>query len=181
MNIRVPVWIVALGLPACLSFSYVTVDRQTALENQILGAYAELNRDLVLVASERGLGAGADATDSPERRRAVRAMLRRRYNLDDLTDLKRAGCVGEGRDGRMYARPCTWPSVDPGWRTRAPAVIAEENDDREAVLQRIVEINPDLDADDLPDLRNAFAALNRQAAAAGEYVQDDAGAWVRKP
>ncbi|MCA9420932.1 MAG: DUF1318 domain-containing protein, partial [Nitrospira sp.] len=59
-------------------------------------------------------------------------------------------------------------------------LIKEENEDRLAIMSRIVETNETLTPSELPRVHKMFAALNRDKALKGERIQLDNGTWTQK-
>ena len=64
------------------------VDERTALENQILGTYEELNQEVLLVASVRYIDAKGKlkktAEVPPGKKKVIRAIQRASFNKDDI-------------------------------------------------------------------------------------------------
>lgn len=176
-----PLWLAGCGGPLV---EVTLVDERTALENQVLGNYAELDQEVQLLGSVRGIApdgaVGPGPAMTPQQRVAVRAMQRIAFNKDDLERFKRTGAVGENnRGGVTLLEP---ERLDEGERAFAAALVTEENADREAVMARMIEAGPGLSAQDLPRLRALFAALFREKSPAEGMVQLEDGSWrARKP
>ncbi len=167
----------------CVSAKIQVVDERTALENQILGSYEELERDQQLVASVRGVSEDGKRKQTQKfsdvRAGAVAARQTQQFNLDDIEELKQAGCLGETNDGQLTARPC-----DTGDQTsvseRIERLVASENQARLVLIEFVVTTSPDLTTDDRAQLIRAYARMNREQAKSGHWTQTDAGEWVRK-
>lgn len=172
----------ALGA-GCVSAQIQVVDERTALENQILGSYEELDRDLQLVASVRAVDETGKRKGPPSfsqiRAQAVAARQTQRFQLDDVQELKTAGCLGEGADGLLASRPCPSGNQEQVAR-RIARTVAAENAARKVLLLFVVTTSPDLTEDDTDKLARAWARLNRDRAEKGHWIQDDAGAWTQK-
>lgn len=160
----------------------------TQLENQVLGRLQKLEAELILASSVRGdrpdrtgdakrTAGGAPATQpSPLQREALDAMARRAFNADDIARFKRNGWVGEGRDGLLHllgGAPATRPADK-----RLRPLVSEENRDREILMRRVIQLEPDLGRDDDHLVRLIFYRLHVQSARAGEMVQNADGKWV---
>lgn len=177
LDLAFGVFLSTASLQGCVTARIQVVDERTALENQILGAYEELDRDLQLVASVRASRKGTK-TLSELRAQAIRARQMQQFNLDDVTELKEQGCLGETNQNELVARPCPEES-NAAIRTRRDKIAREENAAREAVLKFIVGTSPNLTEADLEPLKRAWARLNREQAPSGHWVQTEAGEWRR--
>ncbi|MCA9670484.1 MAG: DUF1318 domain-containing protein [Myxococcales bacterium] len=158
----------------------IGVARKTQLENQLLGTFAQLSKDVILASAVRGgaddvgAAAGKRAKMSPLQRRALDAMLRREFNRDDIDALKDKGVLGEGNDGMLKA---LITPKDAAARKDAERLVREDNDDRLVIMKRALDLSPDLGAKDLPLARRVFYRLNVQAARPGQRVQTESGSW----
>ncbi len=181
LRLTCPVFLAGLFLCGCVSAKINVVDERTALENQILGSYKQLDRDMQLVASVRDsdqAGAGRGRLVAA-RRRAIQARRVIQFNADDLDELKRSGCLGEGMSGMLIGRDCQAAS-DPAIEKRIERLIESENRARGVILRFIVAESPDLTEKDLPQLTEAFVRMRREEAKTGEWIQLDSGAWQKK-
>lgn len=170
-------------LAGCVSAKINVVDERTALENQILGSYEELDRDMQLLASVRAVDAAGKTQPPPsytqERQQAIVARQTQQFNRDDIDELKQAGCIGEAQDGTLKARPCE-RSSDQAVAGRLERLIASENQARGVILRFAVTTSPDLTDRDLPQVIEAYARMQREKAKSGEWIQQPDGKWVRK-
>ena len=157
------------------------VDQKTALENQILGSFEELSNEVLLLASVRSVdeeGKLKPATEIPKGKlRALRAMQRQEFNRDDIQEFKQTLCAGEGNDGTLKFFDNARTKTDAKFKEFAEAIIAEENEDRLIILQRIVATNENFTEQDLPKIRKISASLNRDNAKPGEKIQQENGDW----
>lgn len=105
---------------------------------------------------------------------AIRSAMKDRYTqLEPLLD---AGAVGLARDGGVVLRnPAAVPLAQ---RAAASALVAAENQDRDALYREIARANghPEWEA----DVRNTFATRWHARAKTGWFVQNSAGQWVQK-
>jgi uncharacterized protein YdbL (DUF1318 family) len=173
----------AVLLSGCVSAKINVVDERTALENQILGSYEELDRDMQLLASVRGVDAEGQAQAPPnytrQRQLAIAARQTQKFNRDDVDELKQAGCIGEANDGTLSKRPCE-PASDPTVAARLKRVIAAENQARSVILHFAVTASPDLTEKNLPQVTATYARMQREKAKSGEWIQKSDGKWIRK-
>jgi Protein of unknown function (DUF1318) len=158
------------------------VDERTALENQVLGTYQELNQQVMLVASVRYIDPKGKLKQTQElpqgKKDVVRALQRVSFNKDDLNRYKSLGIIGENNEGGItLLEP---EKVQPDDRAFVENLIKEENEDRLAIMSRIIETNETLTPSELPRVHKMFAALNRDKALKGERIQLDNGTWTQK-
>jgi len=158
------------------------VDERTALENQVLGTYQELNQQVMLVASVRYIDPKGKLKQTqelpPGKKDVVRALQRVSFNKDDLNRYKALGIIGENNEGGVtLLEPEKVESSD---RAFVENLVKEENEDRLVIMSRIIETNETLSPTDLPRVHKMFAALNRDKALKGERIQLDNGKWIHK-
>ncbi len=181
------IWSLALfiGCTARPEVQVTLVDTRTALENQVLGSYKELNREFVMIASVRSVDEKGIAEDrlkgmSASQRDAMKAMQAREFNRDDIDDFKKNGCVGENNAGLLEVFPCEKAKGDPKYDRLIKDVVKEENESRMVVMKRVIIMNESLKESDLPRIQKVFASMNYDAAKAGEMIQKDDGSWTKK-
>ncbi len=158
------------------------VDERTALENQVLGTYQELNQEVMLVASVRYIdpqGKLKQTKKLPQgKKEVIRALQRVSFNKDDVNRYKRSGAIGENNEGGItLLAPEKITSED---REFVENLMKEENTDRVIIMNRVIQTNETLTKKDLPKVYNMFAALNRDKAVIGEWIQLENGEWIQK-
>lgn len=170
-------------LSGLVDVNVTIVDEKTLLERQILGAYENLEKDLVMVASVRSVDTEGRLVPLPDfppgQRKALEALRVREFYRDDVEALKNEGVIGEGKDGYLAVLP-TAPKLDAKKKTLLDNVIAQENQARKSLVDRIVETNETLTPNDRPKVEKVFAQMNRDAAKDGEWVQAEDGNWSKK-
>lgn len=174
--------IVALATSAC-TFKFDVTGQRTALENQVMGAYKELDDDVILASSVRAPDPKAAIPKlSAERAKAVDARQNQMFNRDDIEELKDKEILGEAADGSLVMLPGSVVSGNPSPQDAklAAQLVVEENQDRATVWQRVIDSNENLDAANLPEVRKTYAKLQRDQAAPEQWVQDEAGTWRKK-
>ncbi|HSH70582.1 MAG TPA: DUF1318 domain-containing protein, partial [Deferrisomatales bacterium] len=160
--------------------------------NQVLGTYNALDREMLLVASVRGVDSSGELREPPHRsqehRDSVLAMQTLSFHQDDVDAFARLGWVGEGADGLLAAfelRKDGPEDLREFAERYGPAefqsVLARVNNAREQVMARVVALNPDLTAADLPEVHRVFGRLNADNAPPGVKIQHPDGSWVVKP
>jgi uncharacterized protein YdbL (DUF1318 family) len=168
------------------------VSERTTLENQVLGTYNALDRDMLLVASVRGVEPDGQLRKPPrqsqERKDAVEAMQTLAFHEDDLAAFKRLAWVGENNEGQLTVFPmdkADAPADLQGFAGRYSqeefaAVVSQINQAREVVMQRVTQLNENLTEADMPSIKKVFASLNRDNAKPGEKIQREDGTWTTK-
>ena len=179
------VFFFVIGCTARPEVQVTLVDTRTALENQVLGSYKELNREFVMVASVRSVDEKGIAEDrlkgmSASQRDAMKAMQAREFNRDDIDDFKKNGCIGENNLGLLDIFPCDRAKGDPKYEGLLKDVVKEENESRMVIRKRVIIMNESLKESDLPNIQKVFANMNQNSARQGEMVQKEDGSWVRK-
>ena len=158
------------------------VDERTALENQVLGTYQELNQEVLLVASVRYIDPKGKLQPTPEipqgKKKVIRAIQRASFNKDDIDQFKRQGILGENNVGGLTLLAAD--KVEADKKAFVDNLVQEENTDRTIIMQRVIETNEKLSEKDLPRVQKMFAALNRDKAQVSDMIQLDGGEWVKK-
>ena len=158
------------------------VDERTALENQVLGTYQELNQEVLLVASVRYIDPKGKLQPTPEipqgKKKVIRAIQRASFNKDDIDQFKRQGILGENNVGGLTLLAAD--KIEADKKAFVDNLVQEENADRTIIMQRVIETNEKLSEKDLPRVQKMFAALNRDKARVSDMIQLDGGEWVKK-
>lgn len=172
----------ALGVSACSIHTpeMKFTGEKTALENQILGTYNQVKEDVWMVASVRAANPDSQITISDEKRTVLNAIQNREFNKDDVEEFMREGLVGENARGYLEIRDPQKLAADAERQRLVEKIVAEENRDRQIIMQRIIDINPSIESSDLAEVEKAFANVNRENAKPGEWVQLPGGEWVKK-
>ncbi|RME23355.1 MAG: DUF1318 domain-containing protein [Deltaproteobacteria bacterium] len=165
-----------LPLSGCVSPTIQIVDRRTALENQILGTWHELDGQMQLIASVRGEGEGMAVKSFQARALAARRKMI--FFQDEVDELKDYGCLGEGKDGLLAVRDCEHGKHR--GVTPPEQLAAMINGARLVLFDYVLRTSPNLSERDLSELRRAFARMKRKQARAGHWLQAEDGSWYRK-
>jgi uncharacterized protein YdbL (DUF1318 family) len=153
------------------------IDERTALENQIIGSFEELESEAWEVASLRGV----PAEEVPAwRRRVIEAFKVRRFYKDDLEEFKADGSIGENIRGLLSVLETEKMKTNKEYRDLVTRVVQEVNEARIVIMRRIVEIQEGLDEDDMEEVRRIFAKMYQDNAKPGHWIQLPTGEWVRK-
>lgn len=171
---------------AC-SFNFELTSQKTALENQVMGSYKELDDDVIMMASVRGVSkdgkkqAAPVASDSAKN--AITAKQNQDFNRDDIDELKQKQIVGEGATGELMVLPKDTGLVanaDASDLSLAQALTKEENRDRDTVIQRIITSNENLSSKDLAAAKKTYQRKVIEDSPVGTWIQDENGRWSRK-
>ena len=150
---------------------------KSALENQVIGSYEKIEEDTWMVASVRSTNKKKAKKVSPEQKRVSEAMKNRKFNKDDIDELKRDGAVGENKRGFLEARPLAKLTKDPEYKKRVTELIKEENRDREIVMNRIAENSMNASKEEVYAI---MAGYNREKADPGTWIQLPDREWRKK-
>ncbi len=133
-DVRRPIWVTIGSLwLGCIS-GVGTVARPTVLENQLLGAYQQLDKEWVQASSVRGVNQQGTLNYASLRAEALTHRAIQRFNEDDLDELKREGCLAESLRAELVVRSCAFVTHDMAIQKRRKRVAREENRARRAVL-----------------------------------------------
>ncbi len=168
------------------------LSERTALENQILGTYNSLDREMMLLASVRGVDPTGQIRKSPnqsrEHRDVISAIQLQTFHLDDLSAFKRLQWIGENNVGFLKPFPMNKENVPDELDDFAKrytqqefnAVITQINAARAIIMQRVIDLNENLAQEDLPKVQQIFGALNVENTLVGEKIQTKDGTWMVK-
>jgi len=174
---RLPVCLLILVFLSGCSFKFEVTSQRTALENQILGEYQELEDDLALVSSVRGGGSRTKFS------LAERSKQNQRFNLDDIEELKNIELLGETVKGRLVLLKKSVGRRDDASKFQikiARILVQEENRDRVNIWNYIISSNENISASNLIELKKTFALQKRKDGKVGHWFQDQAGKWQQK-
>ncbi|MBN2091177.1 DUF1318 domain-containing protein [candidate division KSB1 bacterium] len=181
------IWILAFWVLLIISTSCsvkapeVTVTgEKTALENQVIGTYENIEKETWMVSSVRSEGEQKKVVISDEKKRVLEAVQNRKFNKDEIDEYKRDGAIGENNRGFLELRPLAKLDEDADYKKRVMEIMMEENRDREVVMDRVIEINADAANASKDDVYAIFAAMNREKAESGIWIQLPDGSWNKK-
>jgi hypothetical protein len=189
--------LVLLILPFLLSCTLASVNvevmsERTALENQILGTYNSLDKEMLLLSSVRGVDSMGKINRPPKHTRdhqeAMNAMQIVAFHSDDLYAFKKLGWIGENNQGLLTMFPMQKENIPDEFKHFAhnyqksefSYVIKQLNQARETIFNRIIDLNENLSDSDLPKIRQISAKLNAENAGQGEKIQRIDGIWYKK-
>lgn len=172
------VCLVAWGLNCSVQTPEVKITgEKSALENQVIGSYEKIEEDTWMVASVRSTNKKKAKKVSPEQKRVSEAMKNRKFNKDDIDELKQDGAVGENKRGFLETRPLVKLTKDPEYKKRVTELIKEENRDREIIMNRIAENAMNATKEEVYAI---MAGYNREKADPGTWIQLPDREWRKK-
>ena len=154
---------------------------KTALENQVIGTYQEIEQDAWTLASVRSTAPGKQQpTMSKEKKKVFEAVQGRKFNKDDIDEFKKAEIVGENNDGLLEIRNQSKLDADPELKKRVVTIVETENGYRKIIMDRIVVLNESAAKAGGDSVAKIFAKINRDNSGPGTWVQNDDGKWTKK-
>ena len=172
--------LLACGASGCITVTTVNIGSKTSLEKQLMGEFEPLSDQEVLVSSVRAAPVGATADDDTRQAGALAARQRQLFNRDDVRELKAAGCLGEALEAKLVRRDCD-KIKDAPTAALVQRLLGEENADRQVIVAWAVGADPGLAGQDVKTVGAMYHRLLAEQAAAGDWLQDNSGAWARRP
>lgn len=179
---RLVLAVTGLGLAmtsGCLKVTTVNIGQKTSLERQLIGEFEPLTEEEVLASSVRAGVSGGSGALGDLTQRAVAARRRQLFNRDDIEEFKGSGCLGEAASAEMVAHPCEGTAA-PEITARVERLIAEENEDRAAIIAWAIEADPVLTPSDRDQVVKVYAHLLRERAKPGHWYHDEEGGWSQR-
>ncbi len=151
---------------------------KTALENQILGEYRKIKEDVWLIASERS----GDKFNIPvDNSKVLKAVRDRLFYQDDLKEYKVKGVLGGLRSGFITVlKSDKYVQLRQEEQDLVTELKSKENIARKTILERIVELNPNLSQFDQAEIELSFFKLMLAESPEDSYYQDEESKWVKK-
>ncbi len=168
------------------------VSERTTLENQILGTYNSIDKQMLLVASVRGVDSEGNMTKKPshtgDHKDAIKAMQLLDFHSDDLHIFKILGWAGENLDGKIEKFEIIKDEVPEEHKSFVEKytidefneVIDQVNSSREIIIMQMSSLNENISKKDMVKVRKIFGKLNIRNAEKGEKIQTEDGSWSTK-
>jgi uncharacterized protein YdbL (DUF1318 family) len=153
---------------------------KTALENQVIGTYAEIEQDAWTLASVRSTKPGQQPKMPAEKKKVFEAVQGRKFNKDDIDEFKKAEIVGENNLGLLEIRNHQKLESDPDLKNRVTKIVETENSYRQIIMDRIIVLNESAAKAGNENVSRIFAKINQDNSEAGTWVQSDDGKWIKK-
>ena len=152
----------------------------TALEREVLGTYRQMEEDTWMVASTRSKASAEKVKLSPEKKKVLDAMQDQKFNKDDIEEFKKLGYVGENNMGFLDLRPTPELDNDPAKAKMVSEIVTEENQSREVIMDRVIQLNDKLKNAVKDNVTYIFAQMNQENSPVGTWIQQKLGEWVTK-
>jgi len=154
---------------------------KTALENQVIGTYQEIEQDAWTLASVRSTAPGKQQpTVSKEKKKVFEAVQGRKFNKDDIDEFKKEEIVGENNNGLLEIRSQSKLDADPELKKRVIKIVETENGYRKIIMDRIVVLNESAAKAGDDSVAKIFAKINRDNSGSGTWIQKENGKWAKK-
>ncbi len=154
---------------------------KTALENQVIGTYKQIEGGAWLIASSRAIGSSSTVEVPSAKKEVMEAVQNRKFNKDEIDELKRDKVIGENNRGYVEVLPHKRYQSDPEFKRYVDQLVAEENRDRQIIFARIILINEAAASADKEKINEVLCKLNYDNSAPGTMIQTPDGTWIEKP
>lgn len=152
----------------------------TALEQEVLGTYSQVEEDTWMIASTRGSQGTVTVKTSPEKDQVLEAMRTQKYNKDDVDEFKQKGYVGENNRGFLEIRDPENLEDQREVYSFVQTIVTEENRSREVIMNRVIEVNTSLREKNREDILSVFAKMYQENSLDGTWIQNQNGKWIKK-
>jgi uncharacterized protein YdbL (DUF1318 family) len=153
---------------------------KTSLEREVVGTYEQMEEDTWMIASTRSERSEEEVKISPEKRRVLEVLQEQKFNKDDVDEFKEKGYVGENNQGFLEIRSPEKVAENPEEMELVQEIVREENNDREIIMERVIELNDNLKKSHREEIFGIFARMNQENSPSGTWIQKSNGDWVRK-
>lgn len=153
---------------------------KTALENQVIGTYAEIEQDAWTLASVRSTNPGQQPKMPAEKKKVFEAVQGRKFNKDDIDEFKKAEIVGESNLGLLEIRTQQKLDSDPELKNRVVKIVETENNYRKIIMDRIIVLNESAAKAGNENVSRIFAKINQDNSETGTWIQSVDGSWIKK-
>jgi len=155
---------------------------KTALENQVIGTYQQIEEDVWTLTSVRSVGnnTAPQPKMSENKKKVLEAVQGRKFNKDDVEEFLKAGIVGENNRGFLEIIHPEKIGKDETLKNRVEKIVQSENEYRKIIMERIIVLNENAAQAGEENVGHIFAKMNKDNAAPGSWIQLDSGEWVQK-
>jgi uncharacterized protein YdbL (DUF1318 family) len=153
---------------------------KTALENQVIGTYQQIEEDVWTLTSVRSTNTTPKPKMSVEKKRVLEAVQGRKFNKDDIDEFLQEGFVGENNQGLLVIRDNENLKKDADLKNRVTKIIENENGYRQIIMERIILLNEQAADAGEKNVSKIFAKINQDTAVSGAWIENENGQWIRK-
>lgn len=155
---------------------------KTALENQVIGTYDQIEEDAWTLTSVRSVGGNTAPQPkmSEDKKRVLEAVQGRKFNKDDIEEFLKAGIVGENNKGLLEIIHPEKIGNDEILKKRVQKIVQSENEYRQIIMNRIMVLNEEAAKAGKENIGHIFAKMNQDNAPAGSWIQLENNEWVKK-
>jgi len=162
---------------------YITGEK-TVIESQVVGDYKEIEKDAWAISSvpthvQKERSKRSTAVGDAE---LFKAMKIREYHADVIRDYKNEGVIGEAKNGLLEYRHSRTIEEDSDVKRIIMTIIEDENKARTTIFRRTLVLGgkPSPTPYDVQIFGEKFAEEQRDAALAGDWIQNNSGSWFKK-
>jgi uncharacterized protein YdbL (DUF1318 family) len=162
------------------TFNFEITSQRTALENQVMGVYQDLDDEVLLLSTMRSPPNG-NASSKKIAGEMLEHRRNQQFNRDDIEEMKDRGWIGERVDGHLgiIAKNLV-SSKHPKEMALLQALINEENHDREAIWAHILTRISDASSYGIKQVGRAYGDMQRSKLSVGQWYEDENGVWRKK-
>jgi len=153
---------------------------KTALENQVLGNYEQVESDTWITASSRAGETQQDTLQSARQQNVLDATRTRKFNQDEITEFKKEHVIGENNQGFLDILGGERYDNDPQYREMVDQIVEQENQARRIIYQRLMTVNTRAKHARKNEVKSIFARMRQQESQPGTMIQKADGTWVEK-
>jgi len=180
-NVRYLLWVCLLVFGCSIKPPEIKITGDmTALEQEVLGTYSQVEEDTWMIASSRGPQASDVKKMSPEKNQVLEAMRTQKFNEDDVNELKEKRYIGENNRGFLEIRDQDQLQHQQETYRFIQTIVNEENQSREVIMNRVIEVNNTLKDKNREDILSVFAKMYQENSADGTWIQTPNGNWIQK-
>lgn len=175
------------GIPSCIDIvppKITLTGEKTALENQIIGEYSELEEDAWLLSSVKSnsiknKNTSLKTVGDPLMFEAYRI---REFHSEKIRIYKNEGAIGENRNGYIQYIPVSKYENDSNEKKVLTTLVNEENRVRNIIFKRslVLEGNQSPTKSQIDNFGKEFARQQYALALKDDKVQNNNGIWVNK-
>ena len=110
----------------------------------------------------------------------MEAILRQKFNADDIEDFKLAEIAGEKNSGYLTIRDTEYNQADSSYRALIDKIVSEENGDRRLIMNRLIELNPEIAMEERERIGVIYSKMKQESSPKGTWIQNENDEWRKK-